>query len=79
MTDKYIVDIDKLKQEHVSVLRAIQKEGLEHMKYYNSTMGAFSSPENRVKCHDTIYYEEVLPIIKNVLDEYERRQKKSEG
>jgi hypothetical protein len=64
---KFIVDVDKLRSEQISVLKAIYKEGTAHLDYYYRTMSAFSNPENRVKTFDTKYYEDVLPIIIDIL------------
>ncbi len=67
--EKFRIDIDKLGEQQVSVLRALYREGERHMKYYHSTMGAFRYPEKRVKCFDTKYFEDVMPEIKKILDQ----------
>lgn len=76
-TGQFTVDINRLKQEQVSVLKAIYKAGDKHMKYFHSTMGAFKFPDRRMKTFDTCYYERVLPEIAKILREYEQRQHQS--
>jgi hypothetical protein len=66
-----IPEIETLKQEQIMVLKKINREGIRHLKYYHSTMDAFRFPELRVKTQDTVYYEEVLPIIAKILMEHE--------
>lgn len=68
-------DINTLQDIDISILRKTFKEGEKHMKYYYSTMSAFSNPENRVKCFDTEYYERVLSEIAKLLTEYDKRPK----
>lgn len=63
MEEKFKVDIEKLRVEQISVLKAIYREGIKHISYYHKSMAAFRNPELRVKTFDTKYYEEVLPII----------------
>ena len=67
MEEKFKVDVDALRAEQLSVLKAIYKEGMKHIQYYNDSMAAFKHPELRVKTFDTKYYEEVLPIIVEIL------------
>jgi mannitol/fructose-specific phosphotransferase system IIA component (Ntr-type) len=68
MQDKHNVPVDKLKDVPVPLLKAIRKAGEKHLAYYSKTMSVFKHPEKRVKAFDTKYYEEVLPIIKEILD-----------
>jgi hypothetical protein len=75
MVDKFEIDVEQLKQEQVSVLKSMKMEAEKHLNYFNSTMHAFSNSENRVKCFDTVYYEEVLPIIDKILNEHEFRKR----
>lgn len=71
----FIIDIEKLRQEQLSVLKAIKLSGEKHIKYFNDTMKAFKFPEKRMKCFDTQYYERVLPEINKILEEYEKNKK----
>lgn len=73
--EKFKIDIDKLPSMSVMVLKATLKTGREHLKNFQTTMSAFKFPEKRLKCHDTIYYETVVPIIENILVEYEKLKK----
>lgn len=70
--EKYRVNIEKLRELPVSILKTVQREGIKHMKYYNDTMAAFKFPERRIKCYDTKYFEETLPEIEKILIEYEQ-------
>lgn len=70
----FTVDLDRLRQEQVSVLKAIYRAGDRHMKYYHDTMSVFKFPERRIKTFDTCYYERVLPEIAKILREYEQQQ-----
>lgn len=74
--EKFSVDIDKLRTEQISVLRAIYREGTKHLKYFSETMKAFAHPENRVKTFDTKYYEEVMPEIARILKQHEQIKRK---
>jgi hypothetical protein len=67
--DKFKVDIEKLKTQNISVLKAVLREGERHLRYYYSTMSVFKHPESRVKTQDTVYYEEVVPIIVEILQQ----------
>lgn len=67
MEEKFKVDVDALRAEQISVLKAIYKEGVKHLQYYHDSQAAFKHPELRVKTFDTKYYEEVLPIIIDIL------------
>lgn len=67
----FVVDKEKLKGEQLVVLRAIQKAGQKHLSYYHESMAAFQHPERRVKTFDTVYYEEVMPIVIDILRNYE--------
>lgn len=73
--DKFKVDVDKLRNEQISILRKIYKDGTEHLKYYHGTMYIFQFPELRIKTFDTKYYEEVLPEIAKILREYDQAKK----
>lgn len=66
---KEAIAIEKLQDQQLNVLRAIKKEGEKHLKYFYSTMKHFKFPEKRMKCFDTTYYEEALPVIERVLRE----------
>ncbi len=70
--EKFTVDIEKLRTEQISVLKATYREGERHLKYFASTMSAFAFPEKRVKTFDTKYYEEVMPVIARILKEHEQ-------
>lgn len=70
----FVVDVDKLKAEQISILKAVYKAGDKHMKYYYSTMNAFKHPELRVKTFDTQYYEQAMPEIAKILQEYDKRK-----
>lgn len=72
--EKYKINIDSLRATQINVLKAIKKSGEAHMKYYHSTMEAFRFPEKRMKCHDTKYFEEVLPIVDQILKEYKEKK-----
>lgn len=67
MQNKHKIDIDKLKETPIHLLEAIVKEGESHIKYFYGTMKVFKYPEKRIKCYDTTYFEEALPIIKEIL------------
>lgn len=69
--DKFKIDLNNLHQEKLSRLKQVQKAGYKHLEYYNNTMAAFQFPERRIKCHDTIWFEEVLPIITKILKSHE--------
>ena len=75
MIKKFEIDIEKLGSEQISVLKAIHSAGEKHLQYYYSTMSVFKNPANRVKTHDTEYYEQVMPIVTNILRDYEHSQK----
>ena len=75
--NKFKVDPLQLRDQQVSVLKALYREGERHLKYYNSTMGAFRFPEKRMKCFDTKYFEEVLPLIDGILREHEQLKTKN--
>lgn len=64
---KYNIDLNKLHDTQISVLKRVEREGQKHLKYFYSTMDVFEFPDKRVKCHDTIWFEEVLPIIQDAL------------
>lgn len=66
-----VVDIDKLPEQHIKVLKAIKKEGERHLEYFYSTMKHFKFPEKRMKTFDTKYYEDALPFIDKILKEKE--------
>ncbi len=68
--NKFKVDPSHLQDQQVSVLKALYREGDRHMKYYHSTMGAFKFPEKRMKCFDTKYFEEVMPMIEDILKQH---------
>lgn len=72
VSDKYKVDIDKLRVMQISVLKALKKTGEKHLESFHSTMSSFKFPERRVKCHDTKYYEEVIPEVNRILEEYSK-------
>ena len=74
--EKFAVDIDKLRTEQISVLKAIYREGQKHLKYFSATMSAFTYPEKRIKTFDTKYYEEVLPEIARILKQHEQLKRK---
>lgn len=59
---------EKLGEQQINVLRALQKEAQRGLKYYHSTMHVFDFPEKRAKGFDTAYYEKVLPIIDELLN-----------
>jgi len=67
MQEKFKIDVEGLRQEQISVLKAIYKEGTRHLHYYHSSMSCFKYPEKRVKTFDTKYYEDVLPIVIDIL------------
>ena len=67
--DKFKIDIGSLRSLQISVLRNLKKVGDRHLEYYNSTMSAFKFPEKRMKCHDTVYYEAMLPEVNRILEE----------
>lgn len=72
--EKFEVNIDSLRSLDISILKNTLKVGREHLKYFNETMGVFKFPEKRMKCHDTVYYERVVPEIELILKEYEKRK-----
>lgn len=61
------IEADKLKEVDIAIVKAIYREGTKHMKYFHSTMSIFKNPANRVKTHDTLYYEEILPYTIEIL------------
>ncbi len=66
-----IPPLDQLTDLDVKVLRAIKKEGEKHLRYYYSTMQHFQHPERRLKCFDTMTYENILPRVEKILREKE--------
>ena len=64
--------IEQLPVQNFKVLRAIKKEGEAHMRYFEQTMSAFKFPERRVKTFDTLYYESVLPVINEILQQHKK-------
>lgn len=72
--EKFKVDIDKLRTEQLSVIKSIKREGVAHMSYWYKTMSVFKFPERRVKCYDTMYYEQVLPEVDKILEEFDKRK-----
>ena len=73
--DKFKIDIETLPSMSLLVLKATLKTGRAHLKSYRDTMSAFRFPEKRMKCHDTIYYETVVPEIERILAEHEKLKK----
>jgi len=65
--EKYKIDIENIHQEKISRLKQVQKAGYKHLDYYHNSMSVFEFPERRVKCYDTIWFEEVLPIVTKIL------------
>ncbi len=65
--EDFKIDVDKLKALNISVLKATYKEGEKHLRYFYGTMSVFKHPELRLKAHDTVYYEKVVPIIAEIL------------
>lgn len=63
------VDITKLPEQEIKILKAIKREGERHLKYFYDTMKHFTHPERRVKCFDTKYYEDALPHIERIFRE----------
>ena len=74
--EKFKVNIEELQTQQISVLRATYREGEKHLKYYYGTMSAFKYPEQRIKCFDTKYYEEVMPEIAKILKAHEQLKQK---
>jgi len=72
--EKFKINIESLRSSQINVLKAIKKSGEAHLKYYHETMSAFKNPEKRMKCHDTKYFEEVLPIVNEILEEYHNKK-----
>lgn len=72
--EKFKINIESLRAMQINVLKAIKKSGEAHLKYYYGTMSAFKNPEKRMKCHDTMYFEEVLPIVDGILKEYQNKK-----
>lgn len=65
---KFKIDnISSLSREQVMSMRAYQKAGEEHLKYFYATNNVFKHPELRVKCFDTLEFEELLPKVKKIL------------
>jgi hypothetical protein len=73
---QFVVDIEKLKAEDINRLKNLYKEGEKHLKYYNESMSVFKYPERRVKTYDTVYYEQVMPIIIDIIRNYEELNSK---
>ncbi len=73
--DRFKVDVEKLRSMQVQSLKTIKRIGEKHMKIFHKTMSAFKHPENRLKCHDTAYYEKVLPIVNEILRDYSNIKK----
>lgn len=70
-----MVNIESLRSLDISVLKLTLKTGRDHLKYFQESMSAFRFPEKRMKCHDTVYYERVVPEIEEIIREYESRKK----
>ena len=64
---KEVISIAELQDQQLNILRAIKREGEKHLKYFYSTMYHFKFPDKRIKCFDTKYYEEALPVIERIL------------
>jgi len=73
--NKFKVDPSLLQDQQIKVLKALYREGDRHMKYYHSTMAAFKHPELRMKCFDTKYFEEVMPMIEEILKQHAQLKK----
>jgi len=63
------VDLDKIKEQPIYVLKGIYKEGKKHLEYFARTNEIFKNANSRIKCYDTIYYEQVLPSVIEILKE----------
>lgn len=74
MVNKLEANVDALRSLDISILKNTLKVGRDHLKYFSETMSVFRFPEKRMKCHDTVYYERVVPEIELILKEYENRK-----
>lgn len=72
--EKFKIDISKIGELGIAVARRYKKIAEEHLLYYYKTMEVFSNPVARIKCHDTVYFEEILPIVNNIIAEHESRK-----
>lgn len=73
--NKFKVDIESLQSLQIASLRNLKKVGENHLKRYADTMSAFRFPERRLKCHDTIYYEKMIPEVNRILEEFDKIKK----
>lgn len=67
MKKVYRVEVDQLKDLDIAIIKSVYREGDKHLKYYHNTMHAFKNPANRVKTFDTVYYEQVMPFVIDIL------------
>lgn len=74
--NNFKIDVAKLPELQISVLRTMYVEGERHLKYFYNTMKLFKNPEKRIKCFDTVQYERTLPAIMDILREYDRLNNK---
>lgn len=72
---KFVVDVESLRGEQLNILEAIYKEGEKHIREFHERAKAFKYPERRVKCFDTVYYEQVMPIIVEILRNHKETRK----
>lgn len=64
-----LIALERLPEQQIKILKAIQKEGEKHLKHFYDTMKHFKYPERRQKAFDTLYYEKALPQIEKILRE----------
>jgi hypothetical protein len=67
MKKVYRVEVDQLKDLDIAIIKSVYREGERHLKYYHSTMHIFKNPEKRIKTYDTLYYEQVMPFVIDIL------------
>lgn len=58
---------EELRTMELKILGAIYREGVRHLQYYVETQKHFKNPQARLKTFDTIYYEQMLPMIIPIL------------
>lgn len=66
---KYTVNLDEIRSQELSILKATYDAGVAHLEYFRKTMSFFKNPELRLKCYDTLYYEQVIPTVISILKE----------
>ncbi len=73
--DKFKLDVDNISKDQIMILKKFKREADKHLHYFYSTMGAFKNPELRVKCFDTLEFEQLLPEVSSIINQFENKTK----